>query len=157
MALSTGDGVPVNVVAKMLHVEASAVTSRSKVLEERGLRTRVVQLSAYRQLGNVFEQQAALDEREFGTGTSSVLSVLASLKQRIEKVRHRAALDCPPTATDRDHGVPASGDTSLDVALAWPPVAARLLSCQPKPQVGWDRTRGPMQCVGAEVVRSSIA
>ena len=126
-----------------------------------GYGTRVVQLSVsdrtYRQLGNVFEQQAALDEREFGTGTSSVLSVLASLKQRIEKVRHRAALDCPPTATDRDHGVPASGDTSLDVALAWPPVAARLLSCQPKPQVGWDRTRGPMQCVGAEVVRSSIA
>jgi len=115
MALSMGDGVAVNVVAKMLHVEASFVTSQSKALEKRGLLhrrpcstdRRVVQLSlsdrTYRQLGDLVKQQAALDEfifKDFSVSEeSSFLSMLAILKRRVEKARHIAALDCLPPAT----------------------------------------------------------
>lgn len=114
MALSMGDGVAVNVVAKMLHVEPSFVTSQSKALEKRGflhrrpssIDRRVVQLSlsekTYQQLGDLVEQQVALDEfifREFAVPEkSSLISLLAVLKRRIEKVRHRVALDCLPPA-----------------------------------------------------------
>ncbi|MET4449194.1 DNA-binding MarR family transcriptional regulator [Bradyrhizobium sp. GM2.2] len=130
MALSMGDAVAVNVIAKMLHVEASFVTSQSKALEKRGLLhrrrcltdRRVVQLSlsdkAYQQLGDFVEQQVALDEfifKEFAVSEkSSFISMLAVLKRRIEKVRHRAALDCLPTATHRDGDITAFGDTSSE-------------------------------------------
>ncbi|MCX5511552.1 MarR family transcriptional regulator, partial [Pseudomonas sp. BJa3] len=72
--LDTEDGVPVNAVARMLHVEGSFVTTQSKLLEKTGLvgrkpcplDRRVVRLSlsdkALKQLGRDSElQQAAAD------------------------------------------------------------------------------------------------
>lgn len=148
MALSMGDGVAVNVVAKMLHVEASFVTSQSKALEKRGLLhrrpcstdRRVVRLSlsdkAYRQLGDLVQEQAALDEfifREFAVPEkSSFILMLAILKRRIEKVRHRAALDCLPKATNCGHDITASGYSSSEE----PPDVRRPSQGQPKPQGG---------------------
>ncbi|MGY3356312.1 DNA-binding MarR family transcriptional regulator [Bradyrhizobium sp. GM0.4] len=148
VALSMGDGVAINSIAKMLHVEASFVTSQSKALEKRGLLhrrpcstdRRVVRLSlsdkAYRQLGDLVEQQAALDEfifREFAAPEkSSFISMLAILKRRIEKVRHRAALDCLPTATNCGHDITASGYSSSEE----PPDVRRPSQGQPKPQGG---------------------
>lgn len=110
MALSKDDGVAVNVVAKMLHVEPSFVTTQSKVLEKKGLLyrsrcssdRRVVQLSlcepTHQQVGNLAAQQLYLDDFIFkdyaSEERSNFMTMLATLKVRIERARHRAALDC---------------------------------------------------------------
>lgn len=104
------DGVAVNIVAKMLHVEPSFVTSQSKALEKEGflyrrpssIDRRVVQLSlsekTRRQLANLIGQQTTLEEFIFMDFTaaerSDFIAMLTTLKLRIGKVRHKAALDC---------------------------------------------------------------
>lgn len=107
--LDDGDGVPVNVVSKLLHVDPSFVTTQSKLLEKRGLvrrkpsitDARVVQMSltdgACKHLASAAPQQAAMnqfifsnfDTREFAKFTSK----LAALKFGLEKVRLKLALD----------------------------------------------------------------
>jgi DNA-binding MarR family transcriptional regulator len=110
MALSKADGVGVNILAKMLHVEPSFVTTQSKALEKKGLLyrkpssldKRVVHLSlsdmTHQKLGNLAEQQMALDKFIFKDiaveERSNFIAMLALLKVRIEKARHRAALEC---------------------------------------------------------------
>ncbi|MGY4509327.1 MarR family transcriptional regulator [Bradyrhizobium sp. USDA 3650] len=81
MALTELDregGVPVNVVAKLMHVEPSFVTSQSKLLEKNGFLRRkpcardgrVVKMSltdkTFKHLTSVAAQQEALDEFVFG-------------------------------------------------------------------------------------------
>jgi MarR family transcriptional regulator, organic hydroperoxide resistance regulator len=107
--LDKDDGVPVNVVSKMLHVDPSFVTTQSKLLEKNGfLRrksstsdARVVQMSltdkTRKHLASLAAQQEALndfifeefDDREL----SSFTDRLAALKNRLEKARLRVALD----------------------------------------------------------------
>ena len=110
MALVEGDGASVSAVAKMIHVEPSFVTSQSKVLERKGLlyrRTssadgRVVELSLSesicRQLKTLSEQQNALEKFIFkgfaADQTADFMTILTTLRERMEKVRHKAALDC---------------------------------------------------------------
>ena len=72
--MDQGDGVPVNVVSKKLHVDSSFVTTQSKLLEKKGfLRrktstedARVVQMSltdkTYKQLTALASQQENLNE-----------------------------------------------------------------------------------------------
>ncbi|MGL9621611.1 MarR family transcriptional regulator [Bradyrhizobium sp. U531] len=81
MALTELDregGVPVNVVAKLMHVEPSFVTSQSKLLEKNGFLRRkpcardgrVAKMSltdkTFKHLASVAAQQEALDEFVFG-------------------------------------------------------------------------------------------
>lgn len=107
--LDDGDGVPVNVVSKLLHVDPSFVTTQSKLLEKRGFvrrkpstaDARVVQMSltdkTYKHLASAASQQDAMnqfifgnfDTREFAEFTSK----LSALKIRLEKARLRLALD----------------------------------------------------------------
>src|SRR5580704_18058471 len=72
--LDQGDGVPVNVVSKKLHVDSSFVTTQSKLLEKKGfLRrktsaedARIVQMSltdkTYKHLAGLAAQQEALND-----------------------------------------------------------------------------------------------
>lgn len=108
MALSKDDGLAVNVVAKMLHVEPSFVTTQSKALEKKeflyrrpsSVDGRVVQLSlaerTHQQLESLAERQIAIDEfifKDFAVEErSNFIAMLGILKLRIEKARQRAAL-----------------------------------------------------------------
>ena len=107
--LAKEDGVPVNVVSKMLHVDPSFVTTQSKLLEKGGfLRrrasasdARVVQMSltekTHKHLAGLAEQQKSLnefifeefDDRQLGDFTSK----LTAVKNRLEKARLKIALD----------------------------------------------------------------
>ena len=107
--LDKEDGVPVNVVSKMLHVDPSFVTTQSKLLEKKGfLRrkpsksdARVVQMSltdkTYKQLASLAAQQEALngfifeefDDRQLAEFTSR----LTTLKNRLEKAQLKIALE----------------------------------------------------------------
>src|SRR5260370_7270099 len=79
--LDQGEGVPVKVVAKMLHVDPSFVTTQSKMLEKKGFMrrktsledARIVQMSltdkTYKHIASLASQQEALNEfifSEFG-------------------------------------------------------------------------------------------
>lgn len=106
--LDRGEGVPVNAVAKMLHVDSSFVTTQSKLLEKKGFMrrkpspddARVVRMSlsdrTYKQLANLETQQDAInafifeefDERELVAFTDR----LAALKDRLEKACMKVAL-----------------------------------------------------------------
>ena len=99
--LDQGEGVPVKVVSKMLHVDPSFVTTQSKMLEKKGFMrrktsgddARVVQMSltdkTYKHLAGLASQQEELNnfifaefsERELGEFTSK----LTALKVRLEK------------------------------------------------------------------------
>ena len=99
--LDQGDGVPVNVVSKKLHVDSSFVTTQSKLLEKKGfLRrktsaddARVVQMSltdkTYKQMAQLASQQEALNEFVFaeldGKAFRDITQKLAELSQRLEK------------------------------------------------------------------------
>src|SRR5215475_4598691 len=99
--LDQGDGVPVNVVSKKLHVDSSFVTTQSKLLEKKGfLRrktsdedARIVQMSltdkTYKQLAALASQQEALNEfifSEFGEHELDDLNnKLTALQRRLEK------------------------------------------------------------------------
>ena len=107
--LDQGEGVPVKVVSKMLHVDPSFVTTQSKMLEKKGFMrrktsgddARVVQMSltdkTYKHIAGLASQQEELNnfifaefsDRELGEFTGR----LAALKVRLEKARLKVAID----------------------------------------------------------------
>ncbi|KRR04397.1 MarR family transcriptional regulator [Bradyrhizobium jicamae] len=107
--LDKENGVPVNVVSKLMHVDASFVTTQSKLLEKKGFlrRTpstsdaRVVQMSltdkTYKHLASLAAQQDALDEFVFGEfgvrELTEFANRLTALRHRLEKARLKVALD----------------------------------------------------------------
>jgi MarR family transcriptional regulator, organic hydroperoxide resistance regulator len=107
--LDHGDGVPVNVVSKKLHVDSSFVTTQSKLLEKKGfLRrktsaedARVVQMSltdrTYKHLANLASQQETLNQFIFTEFDDSELEdftgKLEALQNRLEKACVRVTLD----------------------------------------------------------------
>jgi DNA-binding MarR family transcriptional regulator len=112
MALSDqdrGQGVSVKDVSKMLHVDASFVTTQSKMLEKKGYvrrRTsdedaRVVNMSltdkSYKQIANLESRQEKLNAfifEEFSNeDLQTFIAKLASLNRRLEKASVRVALD----------------------------------------------------------------
>ena len=107
--LDEGEGVPVNAVSKMLHVDPSFVTTQSKLMEKKGLvrrktstaDARIVNMSlsdkTYKHLANLAAQQEALNEfifSEFSAGEINELTgKLAALKKRLEKACIKVAVD----------------------------------------------------------------
>ena len=107
--LDKGDGVPVKVVSKMLHVDSSFVTTQSKLLEKKGFMrrktsendARVVQMSltdkSYKHIANLASQQEALNEFIFAEFSDRELTEftgkLASLKNQLEKACLKVAMD----------------------------------------------------------------
>ncbi len=107
--LDKDDGVPVNVVSKLLHVDPSFVTTQSKLLEKKALLrrkpsptdARVVRLSladkTQKHLASLSEQYKAIREYVFQEFDEQELTEftakLATLKTRLEKACARVALD----------------------------------------------------------------
>ncbi|HKO70058.1 MAG TPA: MarR family transcriptional regulator [Bradyrhizobium sp.] len=107
--LDQGEGVPVKVVSKMLHVDPSFVTTQSKLLEKKGFMrrktsvddARIVQMSltdkAYKQMANLASQQETLSEFIFAEFKDRELAAftakLTSLKNRLEKACLKVAID----------------------------------------------------------------
>ena len=107
--LDEGEGVPVKVVSKMLHVDSSFVTTQSKMLEKKGFvrrktsadDARVVEMSltdkSYKHMANLAAQQEALNEFIFAEFNDRELTEftgkLASLKNRLEKACLMVAVD----------------------------------------------------------------
>ena len=107
--LDKGDGVPVKVVSKMLHVDSSFVTTQSKMLEKKGFMrrktseddARVVKMSltdrSYKHIANLASQQEALNKFIFAEFSDSELTEftgkLASLKDQFEKACLKVAMD----------------------------------------------------------------
>jgi DNA-binding MarR family transcriptional regulator len=99
--LDQGEGVPVKVVSKMLHVDPSFVTTQSKMLEKKGFMrrktsgddARVVQMSltdkTYKHIAGLASQQEELNNFIFAEFSDRELSEftakLAALKARLEK------------------------------------------------------------------------
>lgn len=99
--LDKGHGVPVKIVAKMLHVDSSFVTTQSKMLEKKGfvrrktsqVDARVVQMSltdkTYKHIAGLASQQEELNDfifselnhREFSDFTGKI----TALNKRFEK------------------------------------------------------------------------
>lgn len=106
--LDQGDGIPVNAVARMLHVDSSFVTTQSKLLEKKGFMrrkpapddARVVRMSltdkTYKQLATLESQQNAINDFIFeGFDEHELLAFtgkLAALKERIEKAAMKVTL-----------------------------------------------------------------
>lgn len=106
--LDKGDGIPVNAVAKMLHVDSSFVTTQSKLLEKKGFMrrkpapedARVVRMSltdkTYKQLATLAAQQDEIHDFIFEEFAEQELAAftdkLAALKSRIEKACMKVAL-----------------------------------------------------------------
>ena len=104
-----GDGVPVNAVSKLLHVDPSFVTTQSKLLEKKGFvrrktsseDARIVRMSltdkTLKHLASLASQQEALNEfifSEFGERELNELtSKLGALKRRLEKAVLKAVVD----------------------------------------------------------------
>ncbi|MGY4407877.1 MarR family winged helix-turn-helix transcriptional regulator [Bradyrhizobium sp. USDA 3315] len=111
--LGKENGVPVNLVSKLMHVDPSFVTTHSKLLEKNGhLRrkhcasdARVVQMTltakTRKRLLTFAPQQQALDELasdEFGvSGSSEFITKLAAIRHRLEKVRRQSGSGLPKT------------------------------------------------------------
>jgi MarR family transcriptional regulator, organic hydroperoxide resistance regulator len=107
--LDQGEGVPVNAVSKMLHVDPSFVTTQSKLLEKKGFirrktsteDARIVRMSltdkTYKHLASLASQQETLNEfifEEFNASELSELTTkLAALKKRLEKACLKVAAD----------------------------------------------------------------
>jgi MarR family transcriptional regulator, organic hydroperoxide resistance regulator len=107
--LDQGEGVPVNAVSKMLHVDPSFVTTQSKLLEKKGFirrktsaeDARIVNMSladkTYKQLADLASQQEKLNDFIFADFNLSELSKLtdklAMLKKRLEKARLKVVAD----------------------------------------------------------------
>jgi MarR family transcriptional regulator, organic hydroperoxide resistance regulator len=105
--LDQDKGIPVNAVAKKLHVDSSFVTTQSKMLEKKGLlrrRTseqdaRVVQMSltdkTYKQMAQLSSRQQALNEFVFaelnGNEFRAITQKLAELSERLEKACLKAS------------------------------------------------------------------
>jgi DNA-binding MarR family transcriptional regulator len=99
--LDQGEGVPVKVVSKMLHVDPSFVTTQSKMLEKKGFMrrktsgddARVVQMSltdkSYKHIASLAAQQEELNNFIFAEFNDRDLSEftdkLTALKARLEK------------------------------------------------------------------------
>ena len=106
--LDQGEGIPVNGVSKMLHVDSSFVTTQSKLLEKKGFMrrkpapddARVVRMSltdrTYKQLANLEAQQNAINDFIFEEFDEQALAAftdkLAALKSRIEKACMKVTL-----------------------------------------------------------------
>lgn len=107
--LDKEDGVAVNVVSKLLHVDPSFVTTQSKLLEKKGFLRRkasatdgrVVQMSltdkTRKHLAGLAAQQDALNDfifEEFGDrDLVDFTEKLVTLKTRLEKARLKIALE----------------------------------------------------------------
>ncbi len=107
--LDQGEGVPVNVVSKKLHVDSSFVTTQSKLLEKKGFirrkpspeDARIVRMSltdkTYKHLASLASQQDELNEFIFADFNSRELTELtdrlAALQNRLEKARLKVTLD----------------------------------------------------------------
>ena len=107
--LDQGEGVPVNAVSKMLHVDPSFVTTQSKLLEKKGFirrktsaeDARIVKMSltdkTYKHLAALASQQEALNEFIFAefdaTQIAELTTTLGALKKRLEKARLKVAVD----------------------------------------------------------------
>jgi MarR family transcriptional regulator, organic hydroperoxide resistance regulator len=106
--LDQGEGVPVKVVSKMLHVDPSFVTTQSKMLEKKGFMrrktsaddARVVQMSltdkTYKHIAGLASQQEELNSFIFAEFSDRELSEftgkLAALKTRLEKASQKIAM-----------------------------------------------------------------
>jgi DNA-binding MarR family transcriptional regulator len=106
--LDQGEGVPVKVVSKMLHVDPSFVTTQSKMLEKKGFMrrkpsaddARVVQMSltdkTYKFIAGLASEQEALNNFIFAEFSDRELSELtgklAALKNRLEKASQKLAM-----------------------------------------------------------------
>ena len=106
--LDQGEGVPVKVVSKMLHVDPSFVTTQSKMLEKKGFMrrktsaddARVVQMSltdkTYKHIAGLASQQEELNSFIFAEFSDRELSEftdkLAALKARLEKASQKIAM-----------------------------------------------------------------
>jgi DNA-binding MarR family transcriptional regulator len=106
--LDQGEGIPVNAVSRMLHVDSSFVTTQSKLLEKKGFMrrkpapddARVVRMSltdkTYKQLASLEAQQDAINDfifEEFNEGDLITFTdKLAALKTRIEKACMKVSL-----------------------------------------------------------------
>ena len=106
--LDQGEGVPVKVVSKMLHVDPSFVTTQSKMLEKKGFMrrktsaddARVVQMSltdkTYKHIAALASQQEELNNFIFGEFSDRELreftGKLAALKNRLEKASLKVAM-----------------------------------------------------------------
>jgi DNA-binding MarR family transcriptional regulator len=104
-----GDGVAVNVVSKLLHVDPSFVTTQSKLLEKKGLVRRktaaedgrIVKMSltdkTSKHLASLASQQESLNEfifAEFGDHELAELTgKLGTIKRRLEKARLKVVVD----------------------------------------------------------------
>jgi MarR family transcriptional regulator, organic hydroperoxide resistance regulator len=104
-----GDGVAVNVVSKMLHVDPSFVTTQSKLLEKKGFvrrktaveDARIVKMSltdkTTKHLANLASQQEALNQFIFAEfedrDMAELTEKLAAIKRRLEKARLKVVAD----------------------------------------------------------------
>jgi MarR family transcriptional regulator, organic hydroperoxide resistance regulator len=104
-----GDGVAVNVVSKMLHVDPSFVTTQSKLLEKKGFvrrktaveDARIVKMSltdkTTKHLANLASQQEALNQFIFAEfedrDMADLTEKLAAIKRRLEKARLKVVAD----------------------------------------------------------------
>jgi DNA-binding MarR family transcriptional regulator len=107
--LDHGEGAPVKTVAKMLHVDASFVTTQSKLLEKKGfLRrktsskdARIVNMSltdkTYKHLAELASHRGNLNEFVFEEfkphEVEELTEKLAALQMRLEKAALKAAVD----------------------------------------------------------------
>ncbi len=104
-----GEGVAVNVVSKMLHVDPSFVTTQSKLLEKKGFvrrktateEARIVKMSltdkTSKHMANLAAQQESLNQfifTEFDDGgLADLTEKLAAIKRRLEKARLKVMVD----------------------------------------------------------------
>jgi DNA-binding MarR family transcriptional regulator len=104
-----GDGVAVNVVSKLLHVDPSFVTTQSKLLEKKGFIRRktaaedgrIVKMSltdkTSKHLANLASQQESLNQfifADFGDQELAELTgKLATVKRRLEKACLKVVVD----------------------------------------------------------------
>ena len=106
--LDQGEGVPVKIVSKMLHVDPSFVTTQSKMLEKKGFMrrktseddARVVQMSltdkSYKHIAGLAAQQEELNNfifAEFGDRELEEFNLkLTALKLRLEKASLKVSM-----------------------------------------------------------------
>ena len=107
--LDKGQGVPVNAVSKLLHVDPSFVTTQSKLLEKKGFVRRktstedakIVNMSlsdkSYKHLASLVSKQETLNEFIFSEFSASEVNdltgKLSALKKRLEKACMKVAVD----------------------------------------------------------------
>ena len=104
-----GEGVAVNVVSKMLHVDPSFVTTQSKLLEKKGFvrrktateDARIVKMSltdkTSKHMASLAAQQESLNEYIFSAfndrGLADLTEKLGTIKGRLEKARLKVVVD----------------------------------------------------------------